>query len=117
MSQQVHVLRLGPARQRGSFRDYSSGLYLTFPEKVEGTVPPGANLSNLIMAIKTRALEDVNGTVIAAWEASKAPKKGEDPTPVPAVEQPEVAPAEAVEAPAEAVENKTEESAPKKRKK
>lgn len=95
MSQQVHVLRLGPARKYGSYRDYKSGLYLTFPEKVEGTVPFGADLSNLYRSIKMKQLVDVNGTVVAAYEAGKQPEHAEAPAPAPAVSASEREPAEA----------------------
>lgn len=88
MSQQVHVLRLGPARRRGSYRDYKSGLYLTYPEKVEGTVPFGVDLTNLYRSVKMKQLEDVNGTVVAEYEARKKGREGhaESNAPVAAVE-------------------------------
>jgi hypothetical protein len=83
MSQQVHVLCLGPARLRGSYRDYKSGLYLTFPEKVVGSVPFGADLTALITSIRMNQIIDVNGTVVAEYEAAKSGIKP-DPVPVPA---------------------------------
>lgn len=111
MDQQVHVLRLGPARRHGSYRDYKSGLYLTYPEKVVGTVPFGADLTNLYRSVKMRQLEDVNGTVVAEYEASKRPAKAEKKAEAPAAPVEQAAEAELkADEPEEAVAEITLES-------
>lgn len=108
MSAQVHVLRLGPRRRYGSYYDKKTGLYLTYPERVEGTVPFGADLSNLYISVKMEQLEDVNGTLVAEYErtlaAHKAEESGEKASTVTAVVKEEPV--------AEPVPTKTEESTP-----
>jgi hypothetical protein len=56
------------------FRDPVSGLFLTYPQKVVGELPLGADLTNIKRAVRYGELIDVNGTVFADENGQAQPQ-------------------------------------------
>lgn len=85
-----HVLKLAP--RRVYFRDPVSGLFLTYPQKVVGELPFGADLTNIKRAVRYGELIDVSGTVFADENGQAQPQEHEvvAQADVPAVEPEQV---------------------------
>lgn len=72
MAGQRHVLRLGP--NRIMFWDPITGLDLSYPERMVGEVPADADLTNIMKALKSGGLIDVNGTILGESAVEKEPE-------------------------------------------
>ena len=78
MAKRKHVLRLGP--NRIMFWDPITRLDLSYPERMVGEVPADADLTNIMKALKSGGLIDVNGTILSeSAEEKESEVKAEQP--------------------------------------